>query len=207
MIQPRATRGTGLLEGFLARRRALMAGRLLPPAPRDGCVVDIGCGSHPLFLLSAPFRRNIGLDRVTSPAMVEALRTQGVEMIHHDLEADAALPLADCSADAVTMLAVIEHIPPERRARLLQDARRVLKPGGRVVLTTPAAWTVFILQFLSRTGFVSHEEIEEHHELLSGRGLRRLLEGAGFGRVRRGSFEAGLNLWATWERMEDAPGT
>ena len=59
----RVTRGSGLLETFLARRRAEMANRLIPSISRAGCIADIGCGRHPYFLLNTIFSRKIGLDK------------------------------------------------------------------------------------------------------------------------------------------------
>ncbi len=55
-----------------------------------------------------------------------------------------ALPFADASFDAVAAFDVIEHCEPERLA--LDEVRRVLRPGGRLVLSVPAytwAWSDF----------------------------------------------------------------
>src|SRR2546423_15607544 len=57
------TRGHGLLEGFLARQRVRRANSLIPESARAGRVLDIGCGTYPLFLLSTAFHERYGLDR------------------------------------------------------------------------------------------------------------------------------------------------
>jgi len=52
--------------------------------------------------------------------------------------ADAsALPFPDASFDHVTLVETLEHIFEEDRARAIAECRRVLRPGGRIVLSTP----------------------------------------------------------------------
>ena len=48
-----------------------------------------------------------------------------------------ALPFADASVDLVLCLEVLEHIPAELRPGAIAEMRRVLRPGGRLLLTTP----------------------------------------------------------------------
>lgn len=189
---PRVTRGHGLLEGFLARRRVAKANRLIPEAARDGRVLDIGCGSHPLFLLQTKFAEKHGLDRVPS-----ALREDGIQLQHHDVTANAKLPFDDAHFEVVTMLAVFEHLDRPTMAALAKEIFRVLRPGGCYILTTPAAWTNPILQALSRLRLVSEEEIDEHESLYGMPEIRRILTAAGFSEdgIEAGHFELGLNTW------------
>jgi SAM-dependent methyltransferase len=189
------TRGHGLLELFLARRRAAMANRLLPPTARGGALLDIGCGSHPLFLLQADVTHRYGVDRLVPAA---GRSVGGIQLVCHDVAANPELPFDGEAFDAVAMLAVFEHIPPASLHRLLTDIRRVLRPGGRLILTTPAGWTDPILRALVRLRLVSGEEIEEHQQQYDRDGIVRWLERAGFdpGRISTGTFELGMNLWA-----------
>lgn len=189
----RVTRGDGLLEGFLARKRAAMARRLLRDVPRDGRILDIGCGSHPLFLLGCGFRECFGVDQL---APAEGTAIPGGRLLQHRIGREP-LPFPDAHFDAVTMLAVFEHVPPHALGPLLTETRRVLREGGTLVITTPAAWTDPILRTLAALRLVSREEIEEHQDSYSQAEVRDHLVAAGFPPhdLRSGTFELGMNLW------------
>jgi len=192
------TRGSGLLEGFLARQRSRQARRLIPPSASAGRVLDIGCGSYPLFLVGSDFAEKYGLDRV-SISLPDELRDAGLKLLEYDVQTGSALPFPPDHFDVVTMLAVFEHLEPPVLSRLLAEIRRVLKPGGIYVLTTPAHWTDWLLKLLGRLRLVSHEEIDEHQGSYRHSAIRSYLEEAGFSadRIRTGYFEAGMNSWAT----------
>lgn len=49
------TRGYGLLEYFLAIQRTKIANKFIDGAHRNGRILDIGCGSYPIFLLTSKF--------------------------------------------------------------------------------------------------------------------------------------------------------
>jgi SAM-dependent methyltransferase len=63
------------------------------------------------------------------------LRASDVPGVHKVIGDAVALPLADGVADVVVATAVIEHL--DDPARLIREARRVLAPGGVLVVTTP----------------------------------------------------------------------
>jgi SAM-dependent methyltransferase len=192
------TRGSGLLEGFLARQRSRQARRLIPPSSSSGRVLDIGCGSYPLFLVGSEFAEKFGLDRVPV-SLPDELRSANLKLLEYDVQLGGELPFPVDHFDVVTMLAVFEHLEPPVLNRLLAEIRRVLKPGGIYVLTTPAHWTEWLLKLLGRLRLVSHEEIDEHQGAYRHSAIRSYLEGAGFAseRIRTGYFEAGMNTWAT----------
>ena len=64
----RPTRGSGLLEPFLARLRARKANRLIPAHLRSGRILDVGCGSFPYFLSHTEFAEKFALDQAQRPA-------------------------------------------------------------------------------------------------------------------------------------------
>lgn len=192
---PRPTRGAGLLERLLARlrRRAALA---LMPAPAPGAaILDIGCGAWPALLLETRFARKAGLDPLAGS--VPGVPPE-VEMSALRLAGPVTLPYPDGAFACVTSLAVLEHLDPGSLPSLSAEIRRVLAPGGRVIITTPHAIADPLLHALARLGLASPEEIEEHQNLFRRRDLRALLLAGGFPEsgIRVGSFLLGLNIVA-----------
>jgi len=185
------TRGHGLLESFLAQKRAAIAEGLISDGLRTGRILDIGCGSVPLFLLSTRFAEKHGIDQIAQTQDVPRINYQTV-----NAGRGQRLPYDDGYFTVVTMLAVIEHMEPDDASVILKDIRRLLKPGGQIILTTPASWSDKLLRVMARMHLVSPEEIKEHKDTFSHPKIRALLETAGFDRVETGYFEMGLNLWA-----------
>ncbi|MEX0658131.1 MAG: methyltransferase domain-containing protein [Egibacteraceae bacterium] len=122
-------------------------------------VVDLGCGAGLDTLLAAsqvsPGGRAVGVDFL--PEMVERGRSAaegaGVGNVEFLEGAMEAVPLADASADVVISNGAINL--SARKSRVLAEAHRVLRPGGRLcvadltirdeelpaeILTHPAAW-------------------------------------------------------------------
>ena len=196
--QRRVTRGSGLLEGFLARQRAHRANSLIPEAARAGRILDVGCGSYPAFLLNTRFAERYGVDRVA----IADVGNAGVKLVAHDIAGGTGLPFESDFFDVVTMLAVFEHIEASALRRLLEEIQRVLRPGGMFVMTTPARWTEEMLKIMSSLKLVSHEEIGEHKAQYSRGEIVSALTAAGFdpAHIRHGTFELGMNLWAAAQK-------
>lgn len=68
---------------------------------------------------------------------IDSLKTCKERGFHRGVCANGyALPYADESVDLVCMFDAIEHIPDDQRA--MREVARVLRPGGRVLVTVPA---------------------------------------------------------------------
>jgi ubiquinone/menaquinone biosynthesis C-methylase UbiE len=113
-------------------------------------LLDVGCGPGTFHrLLADTGARIVGLDR--SLGMVQDARRQATEygLPAEVMQADAqALPVRDVSCDRVLASHMLYHVPDAAKA--LREMRRVLRPGGRVVLTTNAADFAERLQALHR---------------------------------------------------------
>jgi SAM-dependent methyltransferase len=193
MSESNITRGHGLLEIFLAKKRAKKVNNLIPEKLREGRILDIGCGTIPFFLINTGFREKYGID-----PSVRLNSGRGIILKGFDVERNARLPFRDNFFDAVTMLAVFEHIEPGRLAGVLREIKRVLKPGGRFIMTTPCPWTDRLLRVMARLGLVSAREMEEHKGAYNRASIKRYLGMAGFAQERMGFgyFEFFLNNWA-----------
>jgi SAM-dependent methyltransferase len=113
--------------------RAKNAERYIVPRKR---LLDIGCGDG-YFIRRSKCEERYGLDKLCGDVVTDTLS------------------FPDNHFDYVTMLAVIEHLPAPQP--LLTDIHRVLVPGGRLVLTTPARKADRLIRLYVR-------DIEDEHE-------------------------------------------
>ena len=108
---------------------------------------------------------------------------------------DQVLPLLDKTFEVVTALAIIEHV--DNPEMMLAEIRRVLKPGGRVLVTTPALVGKHPLELLATLGLISREEIMDHKRYYTRVTLQQAMERAGLKQVRVKHFGImWLNLFA-----------
>lgn len=191
------TRGRGLLEPLLARLRTRRANQLIPADLRGGRILDIGCGSFPYFLAHTAFKEKFAVDQLPMPKKTAA--DNRIEFYELNLDAEPRLPFAADYFDVVTLLAVVEHLNPESMAALFRECRRVLRQGGMVVLSTPAAWSDGLLRLMARLNLVSAEEIHEHAFAYTLPLIGWHFGQAGFEmpKLKFGYFEFMLNMWAT----------
>jgi ubiquinone/menaquinone biosynthesis C-methylase UbiE len=109
----------------------------LRPLPPNSKLCDIGTGAGKLLELA---QTQLGLEVVGSDTDAEMLaqarkRPSLASTPLHLLEKDQPLPFADDSFDAVTICSVLFLLDdPEP---LLQEAMRVLRPNGRLIILTP----------------------------------------------------------------------
>jgi ubiquinone/menaquinone biosynthesis C-methylase UbiE len=108
----------------------------LVAAAGTGDVLDLGCGTGTLAVdLARAGAHVIGVDGdedVLRRAAAKA-RDAGVTVELRAGLADA-IPLADASVDAVVCSLLLHHLSPADKAIALRECRRVLRPGGRLLV-------------------------------------------------------------------------
>ncbi len=122
-------------QGSDVVRRRMANFRALAPGPGE-IIADIGCG--PGLLLEEIARavgddgRAIGLDPSADMRAAAAARCDGRANVRIEDGTASAMPLRDASIDKAVSLQVFEYLSDIPAA--LAEARRVLRPGGRLVV-------------------------------------------------------------------------
>jgi SAM-dependent methyltransferase len=156
-------------------------------AARGGCVrrlVDVGSGTGAVLGELRRFADEaIGVEPDAVP--LEIARGRGLDI--RQAPADA-LPFADASVDLLTAFDVLEHLEDDVAAA--REFRRVLRPGGAVIVTVPA------YQWL----WGAHDVLHAHVRRYTRRTLARTLGAAGLEVKRSGYFMTLLLPLAIAER-------
>jgi 2-polyprenyl-3-methyl-5-hydroxy-6-metoxy-1,4-benzoquinol methylase len=156
-----------ILEPIL---RALRIGKVLPVIKQySSCnLLDIGCGwDYRLLKTVRPFiKTGVGIDFKVEKYEDNKIRTIPMIMTDH-------LPFEAESFDIVTMLAVLEHLSDP--LSMTREIGRILKKGGKLVLTVPSKIAKPVLQFLAyRIGIVSETEMRDHKQYYDHNELKKL---------------------------------
>jgi SAM-dependent methyltransferase len=130
-------------------------------ADAGGDVLDVGSGAQPYRGLLPPGVRYRAIDNASAEADF-GYAIPDTEYFHGD-----RWPVADSSIDVVLSTETLEHV--RQPAVFLAEARRVLRDGGRIVLTVP---------FSARWHYIPHD-----YWRYTPSSLRGLLESAGFADV------------------------
>ena len=182
-----------LLSRFLTHARLSRVAEQL-----EGEVLDAGCGYGELLdYLPSHVQSLTLLDR--SPERLPRLQarlargTVKARFLLGDI-AVGKIALPDASFDTVVMAALLEHLKIPGAA--LREARRLLKPGGSLVMTTPTPLGGRLHSWGSRLGLTYREAADEHEGFFDYEALKRLLNDEGFACELYQRFLLGMNQLA-----------
>ena len=103
-------------------------------------VLDVGCGTGRQLAANRtrlPRATLVGVDRFVGMLRIAARRSPDIGWVHGD---GADLPLASSSVDYATNQFSYQHIAEQER--FVQEMQRVLRPGGRFVMTNIDPWSM-----------------------------------------------------------------
>ena len=117
----------GLLEYYLLRQQGLRS---------QHRVIDVGCGSGRLALQLKEYLTGtyIGIDVVPELLANAQKITQRTDWKFHQTSG-LTIPEPDNSADFVCFFSVLTHLLHEESYKYLIEAKRVLKPGGKIIFS------------------------------------------------------------------------
>jgi len=157
--------------------------------PKDSVVCDIGCGSEAYFLknISGLIKNGVGLDKD-----IKEYKDSKIEL--RNLEVFEKIPLEDEKFDVITMMAALEHLdfPQE----VLKESFRLLKRGGKLIMTTPTPLAKSVLEILAfKLRLINGESIREHKNYFWPKKTEKILLAAGFKKenIKSYFFEFFLN--------------
>ncbi len=161
-------------------------------------MLDVGCAEGALFdLLRGRIAGGVGIDP-DAPPPGTARQREGVHLVRGLFPADAP----DQKFDAITMLAVVEHLPASSYAATGAAAARLLRDGGSLIVTVPEPVVDHIVKLLQRLRLAEGMSLHEHHGFLTAQ-TRAIFEPAGFQLIRHRRFQLGLNNLFVFERRSD----
>lgn len=150
--------------------------------------LDIGCGPGTFVGTLGACRMSVGVD-IAEGQVGYAHRTYGSSHRRFVRVASGPLPFRDASFDVATMIELAEHLTGTANRHLLAEVHRVLRPGGRVLVSTPnyASLWPLIEWLVDRIGPVAYgAQHVTHYD--RGR-LARLLRDAGFGAISVSAYQ------------------
>ncbi len=164
-----------LANPFFLARSGLLKAILEYAREVEGRLLDVGCGSKPYRSWFTRCSDYIGVDIDR-----EETRRRGIADLVYD---GKTLPFKDGEFDALLCTQVLEHVftPVD----FLRELARVLRPGGRMILSVPFAW--------------DEHEVPFDYGRYTSYGLRYILEQSGFRVLRMTKTRAGIaaviQLW------------
>jgi ubiquinone/menaquinone biosynthesis C-methylase UbiE len=179
-----------LLKGWAPQRawhraRLDLAARVLPP-DRESFSLDLAAGAG---ILTWRFRRSpvVSVDMRAGACRAIRAHSPGARAVIAEL---GALPFPSHTFSQVYFLETLEHLTPDEGRRVLEEARRIARPGGRCLITTPnyrSHWIVieWLLDALRLTPPLTEAQHVSRYDSLA---LARAVEAAGWRIVRLGSF-------------------
>lgn len=179
------------LDRFIQRWRMRQAMRFIPTRAR---VIDIGAHEGELFeALGERLTKGFGVE----PLRQTELRAEKFVVVPGFFP---AVKPSEGDWTAVTMLAVLEHIPSTEQLALAAACHELLAHEGRVIITVPAKAVDHILAVLRWLRLIDGMSLEEHYGF-EPTDTERIFGVSGFRLIHRSRFQLGLNHLFVFERQ------
>ena len=176
------------VDRFVQRLRIKQVEPFIDPSDT---VLDIGTADGALFTVLSYLKNGTGIDPEAEPrALKNGTLIRGFF--------PEALPDSR-QFDAITMLAVLEHIPAEGQRKMASNCFSRLRVGGRLIVTVPSPRVDDILKVMKAVRLIDGMSLEQHY----GYDIAQtpdLFCSAGFTLLKASKFQFGLNNLFVFEK-------
>jgi len=156
--------------------------------PNYSSHLDIASGPGTFVGTLPSDRSSLGVD-IAEPQIDYAQKHYGTEHHQFQLMEPGSLPFDDDSFQVVTLIELIEHLEMTEIEQLLGEVKRVLRPSGKIIMTTPnyrSGWPI-LEKIVNRVAEVSYED--QHITFFHRGRLRNLLTTCGFHNPKASTFQ------------------
>lgn len=145
---------------------------------KPSALLDLGSGPRIPFYFFAKknkviFKKYIAIDPLIKKRLINSLvKKNDILILNKSIR--KKIPLPSLSIDYIVAFAFLEHI--ENPADIITETLRILKPGGKIIITAPTPKAKGILEFLSfKLKLISPREIAEHKNYFTKENLLSLI--------------------------------
>lgn len=166
------------------RRRAFRALAAVAGARSGDRILDVGCGTgyfvRTLAQIAGPDGAVVGIDAAPEMIAYAASRSRSAANVSFEVGSAGALSFPDSGFDVVVSSLTMHHLAPAEQLPAIQEMRRVLRPGGTLMIAefqapTGHGWRLL----LGPTGLTAMGHAVPHVE--------GLVAATGFAEIQRGS--------------------
>jgi len=159
---------------------------------KDDVILDIGCYDGTLFKrCKGLLKYGYGID----PTLTATVETDSYKLVPGFFPNDCE---KNITYSAITMLAVLEHIPRNEQLGLGENCYKLLASKGRVIITVPSPAVDDILNVMTKLKLSEGMSLEEHYGY-DPKETEQLFS-KGFKLLHKSTFQFGLNNLFVFEK-------
>ena len=111
---------------------AALVGELCEQLPANATILDVGCGDGKRTLANVTGATAVGVDVARRQVELARENVPDAHVVQGDM---LSLPIRDSAVDAITAYHAVFHVDRAHHDSVYAEFARVLKPGGKVLMT------------------------------------------------------------------------
>jgi 2-polyprenyl-3-methyl-5-hydroxy-6-metoxy-1,4-benzoquinol methylase len=155
----------------------------------SGDILDLGCGVTELLDMIPTVGSYVGIDY--NPLYFSWLKNKYPQHTFYSWNLDLDNLNLNKSFDTIIMAAILEHL--KNPANVFQKINTLLKPSGKLIITTPSPFGGFVHTIGSKIGLFHQDAADEHEVFYNFGHVVKLLKNFGLMLLHYEKFQFGAN--------------